>query len=128
GGRGRALRRCEAGRSGQLSSLEVRRDASVIRGLGDSGVPVLSDSERVLAAIGDISWAPAPGLSSSMTTASPKAMPLSPRGLSMVRLTLLLLLLLLLLLRLVLKLVSRMHRALTAPIYHFRPFGRQCWC
>jgi hypothetical protein len=84
-----------------LSSLEVRREASVIRGLDDSGVPVLSDSERVLAAIGDISWAPAPGRSSSMTTASPKAMPLSPRGRSIVLLSLL---------RLVSMLVSRMRR------------------
>lgn len=46
-------------RSRLLSSLEVRREASTMCGLGESfdGVPVLSDSERVLNVIGDRSWA-----------------------------------------------------------------------
>jgi hypothetical protein len=78
-----------------LSSLEVRLDVSTILGLGESfdGVPVLSDSERVLDVIGDRNWAAVgaasafccrPLLSSlSIITASPKVMPLRPRGLSM---------------------------------------------
>lgn len=64
-------------------------------GLGESfdGVPVLSDSERVLNVIGDRSWAAVdaasplswlrPWLSSSMITASLKGMPARPLGLSM---------------------------------------------